>query len=171
MVNKRPEITYKQSNQAVPVQGTCLNTGSSKQGHDLLLLMHGVFCCWASEPWLTFNLSIKFPSDVNFVNAYFSHTKIWLYYVMFSSDPHYSAWHFPPPFFFPSLCWKEKLFLTMPEALSFIPRQCLSDSKSLHSGHPTREPLLPPKKEVRGGDMEGQGLQQPRAVTHGCPGP
>lgn len=36
---------------------------------------------------------------MNFVNAYFSHTKIWLYYVMFSSDPHYSAWHFPPPFF------------------------------------------------------------------------
>lgn len=49
MVNKRPEITYEQSNQAEPVQGMSLNTVSSKQGHDLLLLMHDIFCCWASE--------------------------------------------------------------------------------------------------------------------------
>lgn len=101
------------------MEGTWLNTVSSKQGHDFLLLKHDISCFWVSESWLTLNLSIKFPSDVNFVNAHFSHTKICLHYVMFSSDLLYSAWHFPPPFlFFPSLCWKEKLFLTVPEAFS-----------------------------------------------------
>lgn len=37
---------------------------------------------------------------MNFLNAYFSHAKIWLYYVMFSSNLYSSVWHFPPPFFF-----------------------------------------------------------------------
>lgn len=130
--------------------------------------MHDIFCCWASEPWLMFNLSIKFPSDVNFVNDYCSHAKIWLYYVMFSSDLHYSSWHFPPPFFFPSLCWKEKLVLTMPEALSFIPHQRVSDSKSLYSRHPIWDPLLPHWKEFSGQPAPGGGRWRARSFSsHG----
>lgn len=133
MVNKRPQITYKQSNQAVPIQGTCLNTVSSKQGHDLLLLMHDICFCWASEPWLMFNLSIKFLSDMWILSMLISPTQksgyiMWCFLQIFTILHGISQ---PPFFFFSSLCWKEKLFLTMPEALSFIPHQCLSDSKSL----------------------------------------
>lgn len=64
MVNKRPEVIYKQSNQSLQVQGTCLNRGSSKQGHDLLVLIHYIFCCCTSAHLLMFNLSIKLLSGM-----------------------------------------------------------------------------------------------------------
>lgn len=146
------------------MEGTWLNTVSSKQGHDFLLLKHDIFCFWVSESWLTLNLSIKFPSDVNFVNAHFSHTKICLHYVMFSSDLLYSAWHFPPPFlFFPSLCWKEKLFLTVPEAFSLSFTRVHGSANPLCRADPPWAPVCP------GSSQEELG-SQPRAGTPGCPG-
>lgn len=73
-----------------------------------------------------------------------------------------------PPFFFPSLCWKEKMVLTMPEALSLIPHQRVSDSKSRYSRHPIREPLLPCRKEFSGQPAPGGGRWRARgSSSHG----
>lgn len=105
-----------------------------------------------------FNLSIKFPSDVNFVNAPFSHTKIWLHYVMFSSDLLYSAWHFPPRFlFFPSLCWKVKLFLTVPEALSFVLHSCLYLCRASIPPEPLCSPGRPLGSLLQAGTARSRG--------------
>ena len=43
----------------------------------------------------------------------------------------------------------------------------------LHSKHPTRDPLLPPKGAACStpGGLGGKGLQHPWAVSPGCPGP
>lgn len=106
----------------MPVQGTWLNTVSSKQGHDLLLLKHGIFCFCASESWLTFNLSIKFPSDMRNLSMLISPTQKSGYIcdVFFRSS--LFCMTFPTPFFIFSFSMLEgkKLFLTMPEALSFV---------------------------------------------------
>lgn len=128
--------------------------------------MHAIFCCWASEPWLVFYLSIKFPSDMWILSMLSSPTQK-SGYIMWYFLQIFTVLHgiFHPPFLI-FLCCKENLFLTTSGAVSFVCHQCLSDGKSVCIESILPKTLYSPPKEGCGQPAPGRGTRRSRGLLH-----